>query len=166
MDRNRAARRIAWLFVARRAATVAVAISVLAFVAGCGLSTQSGSSAPGSGGAPTKNCGTVIIHGSNPPTDASARQDESCFYTSYQTCDSATLTVTDMGVDAGTTRTFTTAANNGKCTLTDRVSTYVIPRPTPTPATFTCSGLAQQSDGLHFSACGVDGDVFVPAPKS
>ena len=29
--------------------------------------------------------------------------------------------------------------------------------------TYTCSGVAQAADGLHFSACGTDGDLVVPS---
>lgn len=100
-----------------------------------------------------------------PPADATAAQAETCFYQAYQRCSPATLVVDDMGIDAGTDRTFTTQPRNqGGCAVSDVATTYVVPRGKNAPATYTCSGLTQQSDGLHFSACGADGNLFVPAP--
>lgn len=142
-----------------------ILVLLVAFlVAGCGQSVQKG---PGGSVPPThQNCGTVTIHEAGTPTGASASAPENCFYTAYQQCHSATLTVTTMGVDAGTTRTFTTQQNGTSCVITDAVATYVVPRPPSAAKTYTCSGLARQSDGLHFASCGADGSVFVPAPAA
>lgn len=146
-------------------AGVRVLIALLALVlVGCGQSTQTGSG--GSTSANPQNCGTVTIHQANNSTDASASAPESCFYTAYQTCASAALTVTTTGVDAGTTRTFTTRSDGARCIISDAVSTYVVPRPPSAAKTYTCSGLTKQNDGLHFTSCGADGNVLVPAPAA
>lgn len=163
--RRRAAAPPARRLATRAMAGIPVLITVLAFlVAGCGQGIQAGAGASTSTQA--QNCGTVTIHQANNSTDASASTPESCFYSAYQKCASATLTVTTMGVDAGTTRTFTTQANNATCRITDAVSTYVVPHPPSTAKTYTCTDLTKQSDGLHFSSCGADGNVFVPTPSA
>lgn len=150
------------VLVARRMAFVVASSALLACaLAACG---QTGGQTSTTGSAP-QNCGTVTIHGPMPPTDAAAAQVESCFYQAYQRCSPATLSADDMGIDAGTDRTFAIQpGSQGGCTLTDVATTYVVPRGKNAPVTYRCTGLSQQSDGLHFSACGADGSLFIPAP--
>lgn len=109
-------------------------------------------------------CGEVRMLGPNPPRDQSAQVAEDCFFQAFQACSPATLTVTMMGVDAGTVNNFAIEKNGGQCRVVDSVVRYVVPRPTPAPVQATCQGLARQNGGLLFKACGEEGDILVPAP--
>jgi hypothetical protein len=73
-----------------------------------------------------------------------------------------------MGVDTGATQNFIEHLSNGKCAVTDSVQGYTANgggKTFPT-LTYACSGVQQQADGLHFTACGQEGDVLVPAPSA
>lgn len=109
-------------------------------------------------------CGEVRMLGPNPPRDQSAQVAEDCFFQAFQACSPATLTVTMMGVDAGTINNFAIEKNGAQCRVVDNVVRYVVPRPTPAPVQATCQGLARQNGGLLFKACGEEGDILVPAP--
>lgn len=109
-------------------------------------------------------CGEVRMLGPNPPRDQSAQVAEDCFFQAFQACSPATLSVTMMGVDAGTIHNFAIEKNGAQCRVVDSVVRYVVPRPTPAPVQATCQGLARQNGGLLFKACGDEGDILVPAP--
>ncbi len=144
----------------RLAGAIGVAIGLALLVgalAGCGQTV---------GGTP-QNCGTVQLRGAVTLGGTDATRAESCFYHAYQQCQRASLAVNEMGVDAGTDRTFNTqAGSNGGCAVSDAVYTYVIPTNHTNTKTYTCAGLSQKENGLLFSGCGADGDVFVPAAAS
>jgi hypothetical protein len=115
-------------------------------------------------------CGAVHVAAGRvlPGDAAAARAAEDCFARDYASCAPATLVFTFMGVDTGTTRTFSESLSNGKCTVTDAVQGYTANgggKTFPTQ-TYTCAGLRQQADGLHVTGCGQDGDVVVPAPAA
>ena len=116
------------------------------------------------------HCGTVHVAAGRvlPQEAAAASAAESCFAHAYTTCQPSTLTYTSMGVDTGTTQNFIEALSNGKCALTDIVQGYTANGGGKTyPAqTYTCSGMQQQADGLHFTDCGQVGNVVVPAPSA
>lgn len=152
-----ATRRTRGLSVACRWLGVALGMALLgAAVAGC-------SQAAGSNPAP-QNCGTVQLRGTTLVDGANAGQAETCFYQAFQQCQRASLAVNEMGVDAGTDRTFSTAAGSGPgCVISDAVTTYVVPTRHNTTTTYTCAGLSRKDGGLLFSSCGADGDVYVPA---
>ena len=112
---------------------------------------------------PGADCGTVQASANGLINPAAARQAEDCFWRAFQTCSPATLAFSKMGVDTVLTHTFTITQDNGKCSISDTVQNGgpdAIPTP---PRTYTCSGLTRQVDGLHFSSCGEDGDILVPA---
>lgn len=111
------------------------------------------------------NCGQIRMLGSNPPIDRAALDAENCFFQAYQDCRVAELTVTMAGVDAGTMHRFSIAKSGSQCRLTDTVSRYVVPRPTPAPEVLTCRGLIRRDGGLVVQGCGTVGDVVVPAPQ-
>jgi hypothetical protein len=115
-------------------------------------------------------CGTVnLAAGRVLPADAAAASAaENCFAHNYASCQASVLSFTAMGVDTGTTQTFAEHLSNGRCTVTDTVQGYTANGGGKTfPAqTYTCAGVQQQADGLHFSACGQQGDVLVPAPAA
>jgi hypothetical protein len=73
-----------------------------------------------------------------------------------------------MGVDTGATRTFTESLVNGHCAVTDAVQAYTANGGGKTYPTqrYACAGVQLQADGLHFTSCGQDGDVLVPAPSA
>jgi hypothetical protein len=52
---------------------------------------------------------------------------------------------------------------NGACVITDDLQHFIAPHPPKAVGSYTCTGLAQQSDGLHFQACGSEGNVLVPS---
>jgi hypothetical protein len=113
-------------------------------------------------------CGTVHVAAGRvlPQQAAAASAAESCFAHAYATCQPATLTYTSMGVDTGATQNFIERPVNGKCALSDVVQAYTANgggKTFPTQ-TYTCSGMQQQADGLHFTGCGQEGDVLVLAP--
>jgi hypothetical protein len=110
-----------------------------------------------------QQCGTVQARANGPVNPAAARQAEDCFWRVSHACRPATLVFSKMGVDTVLTRTFMSTEDNGKCAITDTVQNGgpdSIPTP---PRTYTCASLTQQADGLHFTSCGADGDILVPA---
>ena len=114
------------------------------------------------------DCGSVTIRGaSQAPADAAAAQAaEGCFAAAVPACAPATLEATWMGVDAGVTRTFSLLAQQGGCAVGDQAQHYMVPARPGGPqsaATYTCAGVDAAADGLHFRACGADGDVTVPS---
>jgi hypothetical protein len=134
------------------------AVSILALlIVGVGVAVAGRTPAQG------QNCGTVQASANGLINPAAARQAEDCFWRAFQACSPATLAFSKMGVDTVLTRTFRSTEDNGKCTISDTVQNGgpdAIPTP---PRTYTCAGLTQQADGLHFTSCGVDGDILVPA---
>src|SRR5215467_5020586 len=144
-------------------------------LAACGYSGSNQSSTPSTSTqprvqvthppAPVKKCGIVqgLAHLEVPPSDTGAAQAENCFWQAFQHCRPATLVFITSSVDTALIRTFTIHDDNGACSISDAKQQRIVPNP-PSPAgTYTCTGLVQKPDGLHFSACGKDGDVFVPA---
>jgi len=73
------------------------------------------------------------------------------------------LTFEVSGIDAGIIRTFTIMNNSGVCSISGATQHYVAPNPLQPGNTYMCAGLAQQAGGLHFSGCGDEGNVVVPA---
>jgi hypothetical protein len=110
-------------------------------------------------------CGEIRMLASNPPLDRAALEAEDCFYQAFQDCRAAELMVTMSGVDAGTTHRFSIAKSGSQCRITDTMSRYVAPRPTPAPEVLTCRGLIRRDGGLVVQGCGSQGDIVVPAPK-
>ncbi len=110
-----------------------------------------------------KNCGSLhTIRLLLVPTDQEiAKQDETCFAQAYAACHPATLVYSQSSLDTGTIHNFSIKNENGKCTITDMVQTFVAPRPPHTTATYTCGSLALKADGLHVYSCGTIGDVFI-----
>jgi hypothetical protein len=143
-------------------------------LAGCGATaTGSGTPSPGSGtpsaGGPSTDCGTVTVRqGTHIVLNGDkAGSAEGCFLRAFQHCQPATLTMTEMGVDAGVTRTFTIVPQTDTCGLTDKREHYVVPSTTNQATSFTCARVAQGTDGgLVAKGCGADGDVTIPAPTA
>ncbi len=109
-----------------------------------------------------QDCGSVFASFGRPQppeNGVKAQQAESCFWQAYHQCHAALLTYTQMGVDTGETHTFTTANNFGTCSLSDDVESYGLVR--GQSVTYTCSSLMQKADGLHFLACGDEGEIVV-----
>jgi hypothetical protein len=112
-----------------------------------------------------QNCGEVhTLNGQFPESGGTAQQAENCFWQAFQKCSAATLTFEASGIDAGVIHTFTTVNNNGKCSISDATQHYIAPNPAQPGNTYTCTGLAQQADGLHFLNCGDEGNIAVPLP--
>ena len=141
-------------------------------VTATGTSTGATPTTGGSGVVPTptqtlatQKCGTVhsmrllVV-----PTDASrVKTVENCFWQAFQGCHPATMIYAQNDLDTGTIHNFTLQSINGKCVISDGVQTFIAPHPASAPQNYTCTGMRQQADGLHFSACGAAGNVFVPS---
>lgn len=111
-----------------------------------------------------QKCGTV--HASRlmvVPADQNRAQGiEDCFWNAYQQCHSATMGYSVAGLDTATIHNFSLNSQNGKCVITDTLQTIVEPRSPQTAGNYTCGGLTRKIDGLHFLACGKEGNVVVP----
>jgi len=142
-----------------------IALVILtAILAACGSNnTTPGGQPTSTPPAQVQKCGSVETSPNGLITDATkAKQAENCFWQAYQQCHTATLTFTKRGLDAGAIHSFTIASNNGQCSISDAIQTYIAPNPPRPGSTYTCMGLTQQVDGLHFASCGELGDIVVP----
>jgi hypothetical protein len=120
----------------------------------------------GSAPATVQNCGQLhSLNGHFLEAGDKVKQSESCFLQAFQQCSAATLTFQVSGVDAGVIHTFTTQNTSGTCSISDQTQHYVAPNPPQAGTAYICTGLTQQADGLHFSGCGDEGIVLVPAPS-
>ena len=97
-----------------------------------------------------------------PVDDNGAQQAENCFWQAFQHCRPTTLVFITTSVDTALIRTFTIHNNKGACSISDARQLRVVPNQPSAATTFTCTGLVQQQQGLHFLACGQDGDIVVP----
>ncbi|HEX6483026.1 MAG TPA: hypothetical protein VF043_29635 [Ktedonobacteraceae bacterium] len=115
-----------------------------------------------------KNCGSLhTMRLLLVPTDQQiAKQDETCFAQAYAACHPATLSYSQNSLDTGTIHNFSIKNQNGKCTITDVVQTFVAPRAPKTSGTYTCGSAAFKADGLHIYSCGPVGDIFMPATNT
>lgn len=115
---------------------------------------------------PNGACGTIQLRGGATVLSSTPPQAETCFWQAYTRCQSATLVVNSIGVDAGTDRTFSVKrSTSGSCTISDKAQTFVAPTSGGHVNTYTCAGLIQQHGGLLFQSCGNDGSISVPAPS-
>lgn len=148
-------------------------VFLLTLLAACGTngSTTTGSGATNPGTTPTatkvpitQNCGVVhTMRLQVVPADTNlAKGAENCFWQAYQQCHPAKLLFAQNDLDTGTIHNFSLKSENGKCVITDALQRFIAPRPPQSAGNYTCVGLAQQSDGLHFQACGSLGNVLVP----
>lgn len=144
------------------------------FMVACGTNgtTTTGSGSGNStGSAPMKfavvQCGTIHTTPRGIPTDTSAAKTaEDCFAQDYKQCQPAILNFDLLSVDSGVNRTFTIKNTNGQCSITDAAQHYVVPKKPGLAQVYTCSSLTQETEGLHFSSCGQDGDIVVPDTTS
>ncbi|MGB8644934.1 MAG: hypothetical protein WCF84_06835 [Anaerolineae bacterium] len=111
-----------------------------------------------------RDCRQITMLGPNPPNSPNALDAENCFRQSFESCASATLTVSIRGVDAGTTHVFTIVKSAGGCRVSDTLQSYVIPLRTPSPSTVQCTGVVTRNGGLVITGCGDEGDILIPAP--
>lgn len=144
---------------------------LLLLLAACGTQvtgTTSGSGGPTATATSTttaQNCGAVhTMHLLIVPADENkARTVEDCFWQAYQLCHAATMTYVQSSVDTSKIHTFSLKSQSNQCFISDALQNQVAPR-TPQPiGNYTCAGLTQKNDGLHFNACGSDGNIIVPA---
>jgi hypothetical protein len=108
-------------------------------------------------------CGSVQANPMGHPLNGTtAKQAEDCFWQAEQKCQPASLTYIAGGVDTITTHVFTIQSNSGKCSVSDAMTHAIVPSKPSVPKTYTCGSVNQQADGLHFTACGDEGDIVVP----
>jgi hypothetical protein len=113
--------------------------------------------------ATAQKCGQVQIGPNGALLNAAkVQQIENCFWQAYQHCQPASIIYWRSSVDTGVIRTFSTENKNGKCVLSDAMQHYMAPNPSSLPQTYTCTGMTLQSDGLHVTSCGEDGDIIIP----
>ena len=121
----------------------------------------------------SRDCGKVTTHGGNlPALDASANTVEGCFWKSYSNSTPASLILTYMGVDAGTTTYLTISDSNGSPVVGGYSQSYMAPKGNGEKDTFTCQKLTRDLNGLSAASCkfksGSTSDILIPAfpPKS
>lgn len=143
---------------------VLIALLSVGLVA-CG--SEQGSQPPSTASVQGLHCGKIQAgpSGKVVNTDA-AKQATNCFWQAFQQCHPASLVFIAGGVDTVTTQTFTIKNNSNPCTISETVQSVMGPNPPSVARTYTCAGLAQKPDGLHFASCGEDGNVFVPSVGS
>lgn len=136
-------------------------ILVVAGVAACG-STAEGAQNP----LPplhVRTCGSVQTSPRGLPLNAAmAKQAEACFWQAYQKCQPAILGFASASVDTVALHTFSIRPSVQTCSVTDTMQHAIVPAKLSAAKTYTCTGVAAKSDGLHFSGCGDEGDVIVP----
>ena len=139
-------------------------VALMLILGACGSRDSTTGGQPGSTPpAQVQKCGSVETSANGLITNATqARQSENCFLQAYQQCHPATFNFTKHSLDSGAIHAFTIASNNGQCSISDAIQTYIAPHPPTSSKTYTCTGLTQQADGLHFASCGGLGDVVVP----
>ncbi|HEX7734203.1 MAG TPA: hypothetical protein VF458_05060 [Ktedonobacteraceae bacterium] len=149
-------------------------VILLFLLAACGTNantTTTGSNSNNPATTPTtpalQHCG--IIHAMRmlvvPADESNAKKVEDCFWQAYQHCNPATMVYSQGGVDTATIHTFSLKSQNGGCVVTDALQHQVVPRPAQSAGNHVCSGLQQQTDGLHFLSCAGEGDVVVPGSQ-
>jgi len=114
-----------------------------------------------------QDCGRIYtsgIGGEGRNDDGTVRQVGDCFWHDYQQCRTATLTLTQMGVDTGTTQYLTIEKQQNRCQVSDTEQFYSanFGGSQSNPVTYACAGLTQKMDELLASACGQAGDIIVP----
>lgn len=153
---------------------------LLFFLAACGTNANTTTTGSGNGNSnpaqtptapaatPTtqsaQKCGT--IHSMRmlvvPADESNAKKVEDCFWQAYQQCHPATMIYSQGSVDTVTIHTFSLKSQNGGCVITDALQNQVVPHPAQSAGSHQCSGLQQQTDGLHFLSCAGEGDILVP----
>ena len=115
------------------------------------------------------SCGSLTLHegGQNPYVlSPGARSIEHCFVQAYQQCQARALDVTWMGVDAGTTSTFTIEKQGNNCQLLQSSQSYVLGHTSAQPEITSCQALTQTADALILKHCGSGGDILLPRSES
>jgi hypothetical protein len=138
---------------------------------GCGASAGAVAPSPTPAAPAAQKCGTIGVRPggngtTNPPGGTKADVAGNCFWQAFQQCRAASLVVNFGGIDTITTHTFTLQKKNAACAISDAVQHRVIPQPARDGGIFTCSGLVNAANELHFSGCGTNGDIVVPIGKS
>jgi len=147
-----------------------LSMGLVLLVIGVGLAACGSNTTTGGGSNPTptvstqvQKCGNVQANPlGHPLNGTTAKQAEDCFWQAEQKCQPATLTYIAGGVDTITTHIFTVQNNGGQCSVSDAMTHAFVPSKPSVTKTCTCSSVNQQTDGLHFSACGSEGDIVVP----
>lgn len=138
-------------------------------VAGCGSAGITGGPGPSSSPSPTPSqgsCGSFRMGNAGPGvTEGSPLNDARCFENAVKTCQAATLTVSDTGVDAGTVYTYSVdthnSGHNASCRVNASVLSYVVPI-SQTRTTFTCQSLTATDALLTLSNCGKTPSIRIP----
>ena len=148
-----------------------LSIGLLLAIISAGIAACASSSSGSQNPTPTKStqvqkCGSIRTNPQGIPLNGSAaKQAEDCFWQAYQKCHAATLSFTTAGVDTVTVRTFTIQNNGEQCSVSDTVQHAIVPAPLSAAKTYTCTGVTEQADGLHFTGCGNDGNIILTLPK-
>ena len=146
-----------------------VLVGMLAMAAaGCGTTAPSGLATPPVSPYPTPahgSCGSISM----PPrlTVGSPAQDALCFQDAALTCKKATLTISSMGVDAGTVSTYSidTASKEvaGTCPINVSVLSFVVAIH-QSRSSFTCQTIQATPLMLTLSGCSKTPIVRIPLP--
>lgn len=106
------------------------------------------------------NCGYISSTGFGPGRNdtGTVRKVGDCFWQAYQQCRTATMQVTSMGVDTGSTDTLVVNQQQGSCGIKDSSQFYSanFGGSHSQVNTSTCSKLVRQGARLLFSGCKAD----------
>jgi hypothetical protein len=84
-----------------------------------------------------------------------------CLWHAYQTCQTATLTYTNRGVDTGVTHVVIVQRGDHGCAVSDSVDSWSDNGPgRHDVSSYTCAGMrAPTTEDLALTGCGAEGDV-------
>ena len=146
------------------ALSIGLLLAVIAVgVAACGSSSTGSQGPTPTTSAQVQKCGSVRTTPQGGPVNgATARQAADCFWQAFQKCHAATLSLTSTGVDTVAVHTFTVQSNGQQCSVNDAGQHARVPSPLSSAKTYACAGVAMQTDGLHFTGSGNEGNIIVP----
>jgi hypothetical protein len=145
----------------------AAALLIGGGLAGCGASQHGGTSQRGV--APSRvSCGSATARFLDDRTELLSAKPGAlpCFDAAARNCRSASISVTTMGVDAGTRYTFAIEPGTGSCQVTEQSQFYLVSgglRHGPVTTTHCRIGAAT-AKSVTLSCSG--GDILIPATVS
>jgi len=137
----------------RRFTPIALMIAALVF-----LAQASAHAAPQSDA--SDRCGALEIGSTAPSSTDETQSRFKCFTAAMTACDPVVLSVSAHTADAIVTRTFSTEMGERGCTIVETIERSR--GNNSTTDSNMCTAVARTKDGLAFSRCGTDGDVFIP----
>lgn len=110
------------------------------------------------------SCGQITITDGTATTSSNATLAEACFARAYRRCSAASLGVTEVALDGGSTNEFVIEPFGFACAIGDlwRGRGLVVVPPFLGAGFGYCGGLHAEQTGLRVTGCPNGGDVVVP----